>query len=379
MPKSIFSFFSGCGLLDLGFENEGYNIVFVNEYCQEFLDAYIYARNNHNGELVEPIYGSHCGDINSFLQGDMNQILHEQIDEQRNEGNIVGFIGGPPCPDFSVGGKNRGREGANGILAKSYVDLIIDCHPDFFVFENVKGLVKTEKHRIYYNELKESLINANYVISDAVLNALSFGVAQDRERVILIGLSAEAFNLERQTRENGHLNFSWLEHATFGNAIDIKNANWRTRQEFNENCRRNYPRNLLQEYRELCVETWFRRNDVENHANGNDIFRVKKGLLKMQTIAEGDVSRKSFKRLHRWRYSPTAAYGNNEVHLHPYKIRRLSVAEAMSIQSLPRWFALPNDMSLTKKFKVIGNGVPVRMAEAIARTLREFIDNLEEV
>ena len=96
----------------------------------------------------------------------------------------------------------------------------------------------------------------------------------------------------------------------------------------------------------------------------------------MQTIPEGDVSGKSFKRLHRWRYSPTAAYGNNEVHLHPYHVRRLSVAEAMAIQSIPAWFTLPANMTLSNKFKVIGNGVPVLMATAIARTLSELLDEI---
>jgi len=78
----------------------------------------------------------------------------------------------------------------------------------------------------------------------------------------------------------------------------------------------------------------------------------------MQSIDEGDDSKKSYKRLHRWRYSPTVAYGNNEVHLHPYKTRRLSAAESMALQSLPKEFCLPPDMSLSDKFKTIGNGVP---------------------
>ena len=106
MPKSIFSFFSGVGLLDLGFENEGYNIVSVNEFSEDFLNAYIYARENDN--RVEPQYGYYQGDINDFLDGELNQLLHNRINEQRNAGNLVGFIGGPPCPDFSVGGKNLG-------------------------------------------------------------------------------------------------------------------------------------------------------------------------------------------------------------------------------------------------------------------------------
>jgi site-specific DNA-cytosine methylase len=49
-----------------------------------------------------------------------------------------------------------------------------------------------------------------------------------------------------------------------------------------------------------------------------------------KVIDEGDDLKKSYKRLHRWRYSPTAAYGNNEVHLHPYKARRISAAEALA-------------------------------------------------
>lgn len=96
----------------------------------------------------------------------------------------------------------------------------------------------------------------------------------------------------------------------------------------------------------------------------------------MQTIKEGDVSGKSFKRLHRWRYSPTAAYGNNEVHLHPYKSRRLTASEALAIQSLPREFELPQDMTLSNMFKTIGNGVPFLMSEAIAKTIKDFLKTI---
>ena len=93
----------------------------------------------------------------------------------------------------------------------------------------------------------------------------------------------------------------------------------------------------------------------------------------MQTIEEGDVSRKSFKRLHRWRYSPTAAYGNNEVHLHPYKVRRLSIAEVLAIQSVPPEFELPSNMSLTDMFKTVGNGVPVLMVGKIWTRIETII------
>ena len=89
---------------------------------------------------------------------------------------------------------------------------------------------------------------------------------------------------------------------------------------------------------------------------------------------QGESAGKSFKRLHRWRYSPTAAYGNNEVHLHPYLPRRISVAEALAIQSLPESFSLPSDLPLSAKFKMVGNGVPYLLALGIATELREWLD-----
>lgn len=97
----------------------------------------------------------------------------------------------------------------------------------------------------------------------------------------------------------------------------------------------------------------------------------------MKDIDEGDDSKKSYKRLHRWRYSPTVAYGNNEVHLHPYKVRRLSAAEALALQTLPKEFALPDDMTLTNKFKTIGNGVPYLLSSGIAKTIRDYLNGLK--
>ncbi|CSD78195.1 DNA (cytosine-5-)-methyltransferase [Vibrio cholerae] len=110
----------------------------------------------------------------------------------------------------------------------------------------------------------------------------------------------------------------------------------------------------------MTVEHWFQKNDVNQHLNAKHHFRPYSD--KFKTIQEGDDKKKSFKRLHRYRFSPTAAYGNNEVHLHPYKPRRLSAAEALAIQSLPKEFHLPPTMTLSDMFKTIGNGVPFLIA-----------------
>ena len=355
-------------MLDLAFERNQYNIVLVNEYCAQFLNAYKYARQQLN--IAPPIYGYYETSAEYFSRKRGKRRLNGLMQAEHDKGNLIGFIGGPPCPDFSVAGKNRGSEGAHGKLTKVYFDIICRCRPDFFVFENVKGLVKTEKHKHFYNEMQHKLFKNDYVMSHKLLNALSYGVPQFREREIMIGISKELFEkLGYELDINGTFNFPWDEHS-IGALEEILNQPWPTTQPFVVNSRRI---NRWPGYEELTVNYWFLQNDVCHHPNARDRFAVKAGREKMSIIEEGDTTRKSFKRLHRWRYSPTACYGNNEVHLHPYKVRRLSVAEAMAIQSLPREFVLPKEMSLSAKFKTVGNGVPYLLAEAIAITLNNFL------
>ena len=136
---SIFSFFSGIGILDLAFEKNGYNIVFVNEYDNLFIESYRYARMQMN--LRAPIYGYRNDSAERYARRRGKKNLLALIAQEREKGNLVGFIGGPPCPDFSVAGKNAGVDGENGRLTKIYFDIICRCHPDFFLFEKAFVLV----------------------------------------------------------------------------------------------------------------------------------------------------------------------------------------------------------------------------------------------
>ena len=363
----IFSFFAGSGFLDLGFETNGFDVAFVNEFDPEFLRAYKYARSNMG--IQPPEFGYYNGDINVFLddQEKKNELQHN-IHALKQRGELVGFVGGPPCPDFSVAGKNRGRDGDNGKLSLSYVNLIIQQKPDFFLFENVKGLWSTKRHREFYNELKEKIHKAGYSTTERLVNALEFGAPQDRQRVLFFGIRSELLG---KNASAGIDDFPWNRHQIY-TMEQISNYPWPENRDFTEGGG-NYPMpNGIPE--ELTVQYWFDRNDVENHPNARHHFVPKAGLPKMQTYQEGDDSKKCYKRLHRWRFSPTAAYGNNEVHLHPYHARRLSAAEALAVQSLPREFALPDDMTLTDMFKTIGNGVPYMLSSGIARTIHDYID-----
>lgn len=374
MPEVvIFSFFSGVGIMDLAFENNGYKIVLVNEYQQKFLEAYKFSRNRLGKE--QPLYGYTSSSADVYLKRRNKRRLKSMIYEEKRKGNIVGFIGGPPCPDFSVGGKNKGAKGENGRLTRTYFDLIVRCQPDFFLFENVKGLVKTEKHKTFYNEMKMKIKNSNYSISDKLINALSYGVPQHRERIMMIGFNDTSLNVQKILPViDKNFDFPWDRYAIY-DADNVLHLDWPGMNDFIEDGELEF---LYDVPRQLTVNYWFEMNEVENHINQPDQFTIKKGREKIETTQEGDTRRKSFKRLHRWRYSPTAAYGNNEVHLHPFKARRLSAAEAMAIQTLPKEFELPSSLPLTYKFKMIGNGVPYLLAEAIAKTVCEVIANIVE-
>lgn len=361
----IFSFFSGCGFLDLGFEKAGFEIEMVNEYSEAFLNAYKYARKEMG--IRNPRYGFYNCDVNDFLteKADDLKIL---IEKARSDGSLVGFIGGPPCPDFSIAGKQRGKNGDNGKLSFSYVQLIVRQNPDFFLFENVKGLWSTAKHRAYYFELKQMLSDAGYEMVDRMTNALEYGVAQDRDRILLFGVKNTILSDFGGSIDS----FPWNKYMKY--SMDkINNMPWPEMDDFEIDSVRPIPKNIP---KELTVEYWFEKNDVSNHPDAERFFVPRAGLQKMIVIPEGDANKKSYKRLHRWRYSPTAAYGNNEVHLHPYKARRLSVAECLAIQSLPKKFSLPPEMSLSDSFKTIGNGVPFLLSNGIAKTIKDFLEDL---
>jgi len=367
----IFSFFSGAGFLDLGFETENqYEIQFVNEFHLPFLQVYRYSRKNLG--MNEPVYGYCVQDVNWLLTNEKFPRLKSLVEDSKLRNRMVGFIGGPPCPDFSVGGKNRGQHGENGKLSDTYVELICRLKPDFFLFENVKGLYRTEKHRIFFEELKNKLTENNYVLTEHLVNALSYGVPQDRERILLVGFLKHSYNLGCNP-ELRISQFPWKSNE----CVDLgtlKNMPWPHQSPFKENQPLKQPMGIDVRF---TVQHWFNKNKVSTHPNAEHFFKPRNGLKKFLVIAEGDDKKKSYKRLHRWRYSPTAAYGNNEVHLHPYLPRRISAAEALAIQSLPINFLLPPTISLSDMFKTIGNGVPFLLANGIAKTIAQFINEKE--
>ena len=273
MNVEVFSFFSGLGLLDLGFENTGFNIVFVNEYNKRFLNAYQYARRNN--EHI-PSYGYSDKDIREYLIDDI--WYHSFPAYDKREEKIIGFIGGPPCPDFSIAGKNDGKNGINGQLTLTYADLIIKRKPDFFVFENVKGLYQTKKHREFYDAIKRRFRRAGYTLFDSIENALEYGVPQYRDRLFLIGFSTKVFGKKLKCNIGAHKKYH----------IDrIMAMPWPTLSPFVADSKLDCPDGII---KDLTVEFWFNKNNVEFHPNGKDSVYKKVLVLSAASYFESKIS-----------------------------------------------------------------------------------------
>lgn len=382
IPKvPLLSFFAGAGFLDIGFIQAGFDIIWRNEYNLSFVEGFEYAishmPNINNGGKVH--------NTSSITNLNADQIAREAF-HGLPKPEIFGMIGGPPCPDFSTGGKNLGREGGYGKLSQVYTDLIIDLQPTFFLFENVPGLLRTRKHKQFLHELMVQL-SEHYFIEFNVLNALEYGVPQDRERLFLVGFLKKWFirNINLQLPIDGGnwetLLFSAKKHSSHSLLPEARWFPWPVRLYEHAKTRFNWPEQspfgaYLEKPvgipEELMIGSFISNiNELSMLPNGLEGFSPRSS--KFTSISEGDVSRKSFKRLHRWRYSPAAAYGNNEVHLHPTEPRRLTVREALRIQTVPDTYIFPEAMPLSYKFKMIGNGVPIKLAQEIAESFATIL------
>lgn len=382
----VLSFFTGLGLLDLGFHQAGFQSIWHNEIDKHFIQGFEHGMNSL-GVDGPP---SKIQNSMSILDIGPNQILREAF-SNADRPEVFGVIGGPPCPDFSVGGKNLGGEGERGKLSQVYTSRILELKPTFFLFENVPGLLRTSKHRAFLSGLLEQF-SRHYILDLRILNALDYGVPQDRERLFLVGLNKTWLrknkSVLRQSLSGEELiqnarrplppgmsqeaEKHWMPWNKFRKFYNAKGTfSWPSVDPFGGNpvAPKQLPTELMVGPL-ICDQT-----RLAGLPNGTEAF--KPYSHRFTTVDEGDVSKKCFKRLHRWRYSPAAAYGNNEVHLHPTEPRRLSVREAMMIQTVPEAFALPEKMTLSSKFKTIGNAVPVKLAEAVAKSIMSVIEQVQ--
>jgi len=159
---SVVSLFAGCGGMDLGFVNSGYNIIWSNDYNEWACKTY--KRNfKHN---------INCGDIANV---NIRKIPKSDI-----------VLGGFPCQDFSMIWKRGGINTERGNLYQYLVQTVENCEPKVFIAENVRGILSANNYQAV-EKIQDDFSRCGYNVEPYLVNFADYGVPQMRYRVLIIG------------------------------------------------------------------------------------------------------------------------------------------------------------------------------------------------
>lgn len=171
----VLSLFCGCGGLDMGFVQAGYNIIWSNDFDKYAVETY---RANFTHEVI-------LGDINEV---DLDSLPDFDV-----------LIGGFPCQPFSMMGEERGFNDARGTLFFRIAEIVKDRinkgkKPTAIILENVRSLKTHDKGRTFAT-IKRILENdLGYKVFDSILNSADYGIPQTRNRTYIVCFANQAAN-----------------------------------------------------------------------------------------------------------------------------------------------------------------------------------------
>jgi len=322
IPK-IISLFAGAGGMDLGFLQEGFDVSVA-------IDLEESAINTHKKNFVGTV--SLAADLTVLGPQGVLQFVKKNI----IPGTKIGVIGGPPCQGFSRANPGSRPDDPRNLLPSLYLEIIKALQEEysieFVVFENVLGM-KDPKHWAKYEELINGLKKLRFIVTEKELCALDFGVPQNRNRIIISAM--------RKARG-------------YTQVIPIKRKGKST---------------VRETIGDLGEPAFFKKglniNEIPEHPNHWTM------QPKSERFRNPDIDKKtrSFRRLVWDKASPTIAFGNREIHLHPLGTRRLSIYEAMLLQGFPPTFVLKGNLS--QQVTQISNAVPPPLARSVAAAVKK--------
>lgn len=374
---TVIDLFCGSGGMSLGFTQSGYKIIFANDIEPSCIETYSYNHPEVNPNKIV------LGDIQNFAKTVSAYTDQEHVD-------VV--IGGPPCQGFSNANKQRVIDDPRNRLYKEFVEVVASVRPTFFVMENVIGM-KEIAHQIC-----EDFENIGYKVSYEVLNAVDFGVAQQRKRIIFIGNKVGINNNEifkkiaNQTQGLAMKSLAAaiddlpnLEALTIKNATEYESdKNGYVLTKFNtyiENDYRNRVNNgntpkFLYNHKarynnDRDIEIFSRLDqgdksddpkiaDIMPYASRNDIFKDKYFKLVYTQPCKTITAHMKF---------------DCNMYIHPTQARGLTPREAARVQSYPDDYYFKG--SFTKTYMQIGNSVPPLMARGIAGEIKKYLKEVQ--
>ena len=326
----IISLFSGCGGLDLGFEQAGFQILAANEYDKSIWATF--KANHPHTHLIE---------------GDIRQIDHHAFPNE-----IDGIIGGPPCQSWSEAGSLRGIQDARGQSFFDYIRILNNKRPKFFLAENVSGML-ANRHSQAVQNILQLFAECGYDVTLTMVNAKDYGVAQERKRVFYIGF-----------RHDLKITFNFPQGSTADDATKLT------------------LRDIIADLQATAVPALDKNQTNPAAINNNEYF--------IGSFSPIFMSRNRVKAWHEQGFTVQASGRQCQLHPQAPKMekydtddfrfvigkealyRRMSVREVARLQGFPDHFQFIYH-NLNDAYKMIGNAVPVPLAYEIAVAIKAAI------
>ena len=314
-PLRVASLFSGAGGLDLGFERAVDGKGFHVVWANEY-DKTItptFRKNFPNTRLVE-------GSITDLSSDDLDDGTFSLLPSAGPQGAIAGLLGGPPCQSWSEAGARRGSEDPRGQLFFEYIRILRLLKPAFFLAENVSGIL-FGRHKDALARILEEFRLSGYNVYYAKLNAVNYERKKTLEVIRKWHKGAKPFDPKNREKHQNE----WME----GGFSPIFLS-----------------RNRVRGWNEPSFTVQATARHAPIHPGAGKMVKV--GTDKFD-------------------FAPGAERGG--------LVRRLSVREAAEVQTFPADFSFEYT-NIVNGYKMVGNAVPVRFAEHIARAIYEYLDEV---
>lgn len=179
MTLKAIDLFSGAGGLSLGLESAGFDVLLAVDSWGIAVDSY--TKNFGHAAL--------CADLSQLST---DQIL-EAAGISSGQADLV--VGGPPCQGFSVQRIGHDEDDRNQLVLR-FGEIVTEARPRAFMMENVAGLLG-RRGKSLAQVFVSRLESAGYKVSLGLVNALDYGVPQNRRRVVILGhrLDSPAFDI----------------------------------------------------------------------------------------------------------------------------------------------------------------------------------------
>jgi DNA (cytosine-5)-methyltransferase 1 len=309
-------------------------------------------------------------------------------------------IGGPPCQAYSIAGRIRDKQGMQNdyrnFLFESYIEVVKTLRPRAIIFENVLGILSAKPGGIpIIDRIADSFGEIDYAISSdirkqSVIRMKEYGVPQNRERVILVGVDkrrygARSDGLVNQFYEEILPKFKKTTERNVGEAIsDLKKFIPKAtpykilNKRYSHKPHKSQTPNHIPRYHNLRDIQIFKKL-AEDSLKENPKYTNSTELKRLYTETTGRVSN-----VHKYHVLKADRPSNTIVaHLHkdglrhihpdPQQARTITVREAARLQEFDDDFEFLSTQS--NNYKMIGNAVPVGFANILAQAVYELLNN----